>query len=181
MPLLNPFKPAPSQEQLMVEFGKRTQDPDADPPHQLTSNTAPKGFSLPTLHPLCTHCKKASPVSLIDLELQLDALYGAISQEAFKIILLTDCSNAHAAITQLQPRAVDRSLRILLCYVRDHMSRMSMSFVDATFNIADAGTKARGNEHLWRRLTTSNDFTIGFMGRKMARDYALQAGLNPNS
>ena len=163
----------------MVEFGTRTQNPEADPTTQTTRPAGPKGFSPPTIHPLCTHCKQASTLSLTDLELQLDALYGTISQEAFKIILLTDCSNAHAAITQLQPRAVDRSLRILLCYVRDHMSRMSMSFVDATFNIADAGTKARGNDHLWHRLTTSNDFTVGFMGRKMAREYALQTGLSP--
>ena len=54
---------------------------------------------------------------------------------------------------------------ILLSYVRGHMSRIGMSFVGATLNIADAGTMLRGNEALWRRLVTCNLFTVEFMGR----------------
>ena len=87
----------------------------------------------------------------------------------FGILLLTDCSNAHAACQQVQPRAQDRSLRILLCYLRDHLSRAAMSFVDSRFNVADAGTKHPGNQDIWVQLVKQNRFTVGFMGRKMAR------------
>ena len=97
-----------------------------------------------------------------------------MSGEQFQIMILTDCSNAHAAITQIQPRSADRSLRILLCYIRDHMSRMCISFVDASFNLADTGTKAAGNSHLWTKIASTNEYAIGFMGRKMTRQYNLE-------
>ena len=46
-----------------------------------------------------------------------------------------------------------------------------MSFVDARFNVADAGTKAMGNREIWIDLVNTNRFTVGFMGRKMARAF----------
>ena len=56
------------------------------------------------------------------------------------------------------------------------MSRLSMSFVDASFNIADTGTKMAGNEHLWNEVTQRNSFTIGFMGRKLTKQYQIELG-----
>ena len=51
---------------------------------------------------------------------------------------------------------------------------MSISFVDAAFNVADTGTKSNGNGHIWSTLVASNDFTVGFMGRKMTRQYLAE-------
>ena len=65
----------------------------------------------------------------------------------------------------MQPRAVDKSTRILLNYIRDHLPFAAITFVDAGFNVADLGTKQSPNSKPWTLLVQENLFSIGFLGR----------------
>ena len=60
-------------------------------------------------------------------------------------IALTDCSNAYATISAVSVNSNDRSMRILLAYIRDNTATVCLSFLDAVFNLADVATKRYGN------------------------------------
>ena len=99
----------------------------------------------------------------------IKSLENAVA-DSIKVILLTDCSNAHAAVHAVQPRAVDKSTRILLNYIRDHLPFAAITFVDAGFNVADLGTKQSPNSKPWTLLVQENQFSIGFLGREKYKE-----------
>ena len=110
-------------------------------------------------------------MSIRDMEkLYLDLTEQA-TNEKIRVIIFTDCSNAHSAIHSVQPRSVDRSTKILLNYIRDHLQYCCLCFTDAGFNIADLGTKSNPNKTPWFTLVEKNKFKVGFMGRAMYKEY----------
>ena len=89
---------------------------------------------------------------------------------SIRTMVLTDCSNAHAAIRSTQPKSAGRSTKILLDYVRDHLPYLCISFVDTGHNIADTGTKLTASREPWCQLIHNNGFKISFMGRKLLKE-----------
>ena len=83
-----------------------------------------------------------------------------------KLVLLTDCSSAHASIHAIQPRSTDRSTRVLLDYIRDRLQFICITFSDAGFSLSDVGTKALALKEPWLKLVKENKFEIGFLVRK---------------
>ena len=103
----------------------------------------------------------------------IDSLESTVAQSVH-VILLTDCSNAHSAVHTVQPRSTDKSTRILLSYIRDYLAFLTLTFIDAGFNVADLGTKINPNIGPWNRLVKENRFTIGFLGRIKYKNFSNQ-------
>ena len=100
----------------------------------------------------------------------IDSLENTVAQSV-SVVLLTDCSNAHSAVHTVQPRATDKSTRVLLNYIRDHLPFVVLTFIDAGFNISDLGTKQVPNSTPWSELVKNNRFTIGFLGRVKYKEF----------
>merc|ERR1711951_97653 len=84
----------------------------------------------------------------------------------FKILVLTDCSNVYSSVCGVQPRSTDKSIRIVLAYIRDCTNRIGLSYTDAEYNLADLGTKVHRQHHRWNQFLSLGIFQIGFIGRK---------------
>ena len=80
--------------------------------------------------------------------------------------MLTDCSNIFSSLAAYQPRVTDKATKILIYYLRDNMTRVAFTFIDAGWNIADIGTKEKTQKEKWWQLLENNTFEIGFIGRK---------------
>ena len=83
-----------------------------------------------------------------------------------QIISLTDSANVYTSAITLQPRTVDKLTKITLSFIRDLVSTVHFSFLDAHFNPADAGTKHGGNRSLFQQIVDRRSFVISFLGRK---------------
>ena len=59
--------------------------------------------------------------------------------------------------------------RLSLCYIRDHACYCILSYVDAVFNLADLGTKLKGNLKIWLRFIRSGEFQVSFLGRTKSK------------
>ena len=66
-----------------------------------------------------------------------------------KVIALSDCANIFSAVANWQPRSVDKLTAISLCFIRDVVQRITFSFLDAVYNLADTSTKQGGKRHLF--------------------------------
>merc|ERR1711989_261813 len=112
----------------------------------------------------CKECNQQIGYDLIDLEKTLDKCYSPIAENNLQILIMTDCSNVFASLTSYQPRITDRSMKILIYYLRDNMSRVAFSSIDNGWNIADVGTKEKSNLSKWKDITNNNLSEIGFLG-----------------
>ena len=83
-----------------------------------------------------------------------------------KVIGLTDSANAFSAISNIQPKSVGKLTKISLAFLRDISAEAHMSFIDAPYNIADAGTKADANVAPFLKLCKSRQFSLSFAGAK---------------
>ena len=83
----------------------------------------------------------------------------------FKVLALTDCSNAYANISTAGANSFGRSMQILLAYVRDNPPTLCLSFLDANRNLADVGTKTGGNKGISGMFIKYGRFNISFLGR----------------
>ena len=81
-------------------------------------------------------------------------------------LLLTDCCSLFSSILRMRPNANERRSRIILAHLRDLQALLTISFVDASVNIGDAGTKRKGNTTLLYEFLRTGRFTISLVGRK---------------
>ena len=86
-------------------------------------------------------------------------------KEVIPILILTDSANAFSSSHGGNPRSIDRHTRIHMCYIRDGMGRYNLSFCAAGFNLADCGTKLRGQTPLVDIAFASSRCRIGFLSR----------------
>ena len=84
----------------------------------------------------------------------------------FRPILLTDCCSLFSAILNLQPKSVEKFGKITLSHLRDVKSLITISFIDATCNLADIATKHADNLPILDRFFARCRFAISFLGRK---------------
>ena len=114
----------------------------------------------------CNKCGRSQNYSIPELE---TAFAHALEHEAenmIRVVVLIDCSNAHATVHAAQTRAVDRSTKIALGYIRDYLAEVCLTFIDAGFNLADAGAKKDASRNIWLQCVEANLFRIGFVGRE---------------
>ena len=79
-----------------------------------------------------------------------------------KVIALSDCANVFAAVSNLQPRSVDKLTNLSLRFIRDLSQQIHFSFLDAIYNIADTSTKISGNRRLYYLICESRRFVLSF-------------------
>ena len=96
------------------------------------------------------------------------AVTNVINDGSISAIALTGCPNAYATISAVSVNSNDRSMRILLAYIRDNTATVCLSFLDAVFNLADVATKRYGNAGIYRKFVETGKFTISFLGRKLS-------------
>ena len=63
----------------------------------------------------------------------------------FRLVSLTDCANIYSAVLSLNPKSVCKLTKINLSFVRDCVNFGVLSFIDASTNLSDVGTKNSGN------------------------------------
>ena len=90
-----------------------------------------------------------------------------------KVIALSDCANVYSAVSNWQPRSVDKLTNLSLCFIRDLAQQISYSFLDADYNIADTSTKHYGNRRLFYLLCESRRFVLSFAGRQKMKEEKL--------
>ena len=94
-----------------------------------------------------------------------------------KVVALSDCANIFSAVSNWQPRSVDKLTNLSLCFIRDLSQQINFSFLDAEYNLADTSTKYSGNRHLYYLLCDTRRFVLSFVGRKKLKmEKALDQG-----
>ena len=88
-----------------------------------------------------------------------------VDSESIPILILTDSANAFSSSHGGNPRSIDRHTRIHMCYIRDGLDRYNLSFCSAGFNLADCGTKLKGQVSLVETAFRDNRCRIGFLSR----------------
>ena len=83
-----------------------------------------------------------------------------------KVVALSDCANIFSAVSNWQPRSIDKLTNLSLWFIRDLSQQIHFSFLDAEFNVADTSTKNVGNKHLYYLLRDTRRFVLSFVGRK---------------
>ena len=84
-------------------------------------------------------------------------------------VVLTACADEYAAIFGMSATSSEKSCRLLLAHIRDSLPAVSLSYLDAIFNVDDLRTKIKGSRALWRYLIESGSFRISFLGIKRAK------------
>ena len=90
---------------------------------------------------------------------------GSQEKSPLQVIGFADSDNAFSAISNMQPKSVDKLTKISLAALRDISPEAHMSFIDAPYNIADAGTKVNADAAPFLHLCESRQFPMSFVGR----------------
>ena len=116
----------------------------------------------------CSDCQSSSLINVTEVKTDFDKWRDkAVTEKRMNAIALTDCPNAYASISSIAANSQDRSMRIILCYIRDNAATMCLSFLDACFNLADSGTKQYSNRVIYHEFVKSGRLRISFLGRKV--------------
>ena len=97
----------------------------------------------------CNKCGIQKILNIKEMENLLTEIIEKDCQNNIRTMVLTDCSNAHAAIHSIQPKSSDKSTKILLDYVRDYLVYLCLKFIDAGFNLSDTGTELESQKNSW--------------------------------
>ena len=84
----------------------------------------------------------------------------------FRLVSLTDCANIYSAVLSLNPKSACKLTKINLSFVRDCMNFGVLSFIDASTNLSDVGTKTSGNLKILSTFFRTGHFKISFVGRQ---------------
>ena len=186
LPLCNPFKPfCPTTHINLVLCAQCSERNDFDSSSSLEVHACPKLSWSPIVN---SYLSSGSAVLRCDTRSQSMSggdIYRVKESEnrerrlcmhpdrssiadksPMKVIGLTDSANAFSAISNIQPKSVDKLTKISLAFLRDISAEAHMSFIDAPFNIADAGTKVNANVAPFLKLCESRQFSLSFVGRK---------------
>ena len=157
-PLPDPFGKPPTPESL-----KKFVDPFLKlslPVHILSIDSAEQPF-------LISHCNRCQTSDAIFVtEYQNGPRNPAAQTPLTGTHFLTDCCSWFSAILNLQPKSVEECGKIILNHLRDMKSLITISFIDATCNLADIATKNAANLQILGRFFTRCRFAISFLGRK---------------
>ena len=93
-----------------------------------------------------------------------------IDSERITAIAPADCANAYAPIKSIAANSRDRSMRIVLSYVRGNAPSMCLSLLDACSNIADVRTILYGNRAIYHGPVRQVHFKISSLGRNTIGD-----------
>ena len=91
------------------------------------------------------------------------------TQKYMRAVVLTDCANAYTSICGISAPSLEKSTRLLLAHIRDNLPTVDVSYIDAIFNLADIGAKLRASREIWRKMASSGEFNISFLGRRKAK------------
>ena len=102
----------------------------------------------------CHFCEANNHVNVFKVagNLKLSMSRDQTTSRCFRSLALTDCSNAYASISAISANSPERSMRILLSYIRDNLLTLFLSFVDACRNLPDLGTKNDGNVGIFKHF-----------------------------
>ena len=100
--------------------------------------------------------------------------YTSVSSREVHALLLTDCINAYQAAQNYSFRMDCKMAKMHLSFIRELLPFFNLSFFNAGFNIADVGTKQRGNLTICYQLLGSNRLAISFASRKEYRTLSTQ-------
>ena len=162
-PLVTPFKT--TTEQQLVLWNGSIKPKDVFASDRINYDASTNRINIP-----CTKCGQSQNYSIPELETAFTHALEHDAHNHIRVVVLTDCSNAHASVHSIQPRSTDKSTKIVLGYIRDYLSYLCLTFIDAGFNLADTGTKTDANKGIWLSFIETNEFRIGFVGRKLYRE-----------
>ena len=94
------------------------------------------------------------------------AIHMAEEPSLFKQLLLADCCSLFSTIWRMQLNANARCARLILVHLRDFLALLTISFVDSSVNIGDAGAKNGGRNSLLLEFMTAGRFGISSVVRK---------------
>ena len=172
-PLRNPFNDSPSNAEVQQETGLQ-------PLHMiamLDHSANPMITDAPMSFQATCHCCKIAmtlttsstgQLSEDDRRIYLNMLNHQ-APASFHPLILTDCCSLYGAILRLQPRTIERCTRITLAFLRDALLMLAISYVDATVNLGDVGTKHAGSLGILDHYLLTGRFTLSFIGRKERR------------
>ena len=160
-PMLGPFAESPSDSQLKADrlFWTNLED-QWNPAIKLSHEDVLWNYSK------CESCQVNFPLQTAEKNHQAEMAHGKIDFILFRPLLLTDCCSLYSSILRMQPNANERCARIILAHLRDLQSLLTISFLDATANLGDVGTKHGGNKSLLLDFLLTGRFVISFAGRK---------------
>ena len=137
------------------------------PPIQvLAIDSAEKEYFAP---PRSNHCKTSGVIYVTEYQncpRNPSTESPSAGAHLFRPIPLTDCCSLFSAILNIRPKSVEKCGKIILNRLRDMKSLITISFIDATCNLADIATKHAANLPILDRFFTRCRFTISLLGRK---------------
>ena len=162
-PLPDPFEKPPTPESL-----KKFVDPFLKlsfPDHNLPIDSAEQPYFISSRD----RCKTSAVIYVAEYQNRPrnpTTQTPLASAHLFRPILLTDCCSLFSAILNLQPKSVEKRGKIILNHIRDVKSLITISFIDATCNLADIATMRAANLNILDRFSPRCRFAISPMGRK---------------
>ena len=88
---------------------------------------------------------------------------AVVSKPGIHALLLTDCSNILAGISQGNPRTKERTTRLVRSHLRDIRKFLTIAYCSAPMNLSDIGTKFQGDIAIFRQFLQTGSFPIGFL------------------
>ena len=163
-PLLNPFHESPpnaeaNQEDVLKKVHALLMSSHSAN-HMITD-------AKQTFLATCECCKISMILNTItpsDLDSSTKAIYEAIVNQQHPVLLhpmiLTDCCSLYGAILRLQPKTTERCTRATLAFLRDSLQITAFSYIDATVNLGDVGTKHAGSLGILDHFLKTGRFTL---------------------
>ena len=174
-PLQNPFRESPSDAEVKKEASGNLI-------HALISASSHSAHPMMTdvseeFLATCHCCKVSRKLSTLSTDMldssQNEKFRTVLFQKhaiLFHPLILTDCCSLYSAILRLQPKTVERCTRITLAFLRDALDIIAFSYIDATVNIGDVGTRHAGNLGILDQFLKTGRFTLSFAGRKKRQE-----------
>ena len=111
----------------------------------------------------CTYCETSGRVNMNQVRMDYRAITDDdIDSRRIRAIALTDCSDAYASVSSISDNSNDRSMRIVLSYIRDSAPNMRLSFLGECFNLADVATKLYGSRGIYHHFVRTGCLQIFF-------------------
>ena len=172
-PIQDPFRPAPTNEEVQAETKNHYMTSLATMFHTLNPLLQPTTQFFQSHCHNCNHTCQISTFCFDEIEKFDTFLAEAIKSHApilFHPMILTDCCSLYSSMLRLQPKTAERCTRIALGFLRDSMKLIAFSFIDAGVNLGDVGTKHAGSLGILDSFLSTGRFTLSFVGRKQRRE-----------
>ena len=146
--LCTPFSEAPSMNTVLLELERNALN-------------SVKGYELQS----DSTCKEKLINQLFDRSNKGDDIVHWC-----KMLLMTDSANCYSSILSGSPSSTEKSVRIILSYLRDICEVTALTFIDQNYNLTDSPTKDKGGNHaILLSFLKWGIFRIGFLGRTQVK------------